>query len=182
MYRDRWRPHVVFTNALMQHTDNVVWAVGCDVIVMWLTLYVVVALSCLVRLLLATRSVMIYPLTAKLFNLNFHSFEVVSRWRDPQLQMSEKISAFIQLFCSKVAVDMRINAHFVITISNVLRTKSSNLPPIQPVTAVIQLLYKLGGIIPDLSPCFSCSMGKGMWQIILSFNYEKPSSSGIAIL
>ena len=29
------------------------------------------------------------PLTAKLFNLNFPSLEVVSRWRDPQLQVSE---------------------------------------------------------------------------------------------
>ena len=28
-------------------------------------------------------------LTAKLFNWNFHSLEVVSRWRDPQLQVSE---------------------------------------------------------------------------------------------
>ena len=27
--------------------------------------------------------------TAKLFNLNFHPLEVVSRWRDPQLQVSE---------------------------------------------------------------------------------------------
>ena len=25
------------------------------------------------------------PLTAKLFNLNFHPLEIVSRWRDPQL-------------------------------------------------------------------------------------------------
>ena len=32
------------------------------------------------------------PLTAKLFNLNFHSLEVVSRWRDTQLQMSENYS------------------------------------------------------------------------------------------
>ena len=32
------------------------------------------------------------PLTAKLFNLNFHSLEVVSRWRDPQLQVSENHS------------------------------------------------------------------------------------------
>ena len=32
------------------------------------------------------------PLTAKLFNLNFHPLEVVSRWRDPQLQMSENYS------------------------------------------------------------------------------------------
>ena len=32
------------------------------------------------------------PLTAKLFNLNFHPLEAVSRWRDPQLQVSEKYS------------------------------------------------------------------------------------------
>ena len=32
------------------------------------------------------------PLTAKLFNLNFHRLEVVSRWRDPQLQVSENYS------------------------------------------------------------------------------------------
>ena len=32
------------------------------------------------------------PLTAKLFNLIFHSLEVVSRWRDPQLQVSENYS------------------------------------------------------------------------------------------
>ena len=27
------------------------------------------------------------PVTAKLFNLNFHPLEVVSSWRDPQLQV-----------------------------------------------------------------------------------------------
>ena len=32
------------------------------------------------------------PLTAKLSNLNFHPLEVVSRWRDPQLQVSENYS------------------------------------------------------------------------------------------
>ena len=32
------------------------------------------------------------PLTAKLFNLNFHPLEVVSRRRDPQLQVSENYS------------------------------------------------------------------------------------------
>ena len=32
------------------------------------------------------------PLTAKLFNLNFHPLEVVSRWRDPQLRVSENYS------------------------------------------------------------------------------------------
>ena len=34
----------------------------------------------------------INPLTAKLFNLDFHPLEVVSRWRDPQLQVSENYS------------------------------------------------------------------------------------------
>ena len=32
------------------------------------------------------------PLTAKLFNLNFHLLEVVCRWRDPQLHVSENYS------------------------------------------------------------------------------------------
>ena len=32
------------------------------------------------------------PLTAKLFNLNFHPLEVVSRWRDTQLQVSVNYS------------------------------------------------------------------------------------------
>ena len=31
-------------------------------------------------------------LTAKLFNYYFHSPEVVSRWRDPQLQVGKKYS------------------------------------------------------------------------------------------
>ena len=29
------------------------------------------------------------PLSAKLFDLNFHPLEIVSRWRDSQLQVSE---------------------------------------------------------------------------------------------
>ena len=32
------------------------------------------------------------PLTAKLFNWNFLPLEVVSRWRDPQLQVNENYS------------------------------------------------------------------------------------------
>ena len=32
------------------------------------------------------------PLTAKLFNCNFHPLKVVYRWRDPQLQVSENYS------------------------------------------------------------------------------------------
>ena len=39
-----------------------------------------------------TREGTINPFTAKLFNRNFHSLEVVSRWRDPQLQVSENYS------------------------------------------------------------------------------------------
>ena len=34
----------------------------------------------------------LHPSTAKLFNLNFHPLEVASRWRDPQLQVSENYS------------------------------------------------------------------------------------------
>ena len=34
----------------------------------------------------------INPLTAKWFNLNFHPLEVVSRWHDPQLQVSKNYS------------------------------------------------------------------------------------------
>ena len=37
------------------------------------------------------------PLTAKLFNWNFHPLEVVSRWRDPQLQVSENYSDLTKL-------------------------------------------------------------------------------------
>ena len=33
-------------------------------------------------------------LIAKCFNLHFHSLEVVSRWRDPQLQVSENYIDF----------------------------------------------------------------------------------------
>ena len=32
------------------------------------------------------------PLVAKWINLNFHPLEIVSRWRDPQLQVSENYS------------------------------------------------------------------------------------------
>ena len=34
------------------------------------------------------------PLAATLFNWNFHPLEFVSRWRDPQLQVSENYSDF----------------------------------------------------------------------------------------
>ena len=37
------------------------------------------------------------PLAAKLLNLNFHALEVVSRWRDPQLQVSVKLFRFAKM-------------------------------------------------------------------------------------
>ena len=55
------------------------------------------------------------PLTAKLFNLNFHQPEVVSRWRDPQLQVSENYSDLtnwrLTLFKS-----CRLMSHFIFNI------------------------------------------------------------------
>ena len=36
----------------------------------------------------------INPLTAKLFNWNFYPLEVASRWRDPQLQVSENMQIY----------------------------------------------------------------------------------------
>ena len=41
--------------------------------------------------------VLIHGLTAKLFNWNFHALEVVSRSRDPQLQVSENYSDLTKL-------------------------------------------------------------------------------------
>ena len=35
------------------------------------------------------------PLTANVFNRNFHPLEVVSRWRDPQLQVGENYSDLV---------------------------------------------------------------------------------------
>ena len=40
-------------------------------------------------LVFITITMLFNPLTAELFNLNFHPLEVVSRWRDPQLQVNE---------------------------------------------------------------------------------------------
>ena len=36
-------------------------------------------------------------LAARLFNFNFHSLEVVSRWRDPQLKVCENYSDFYKM-------------------------------------------------------------------------------------
>ena len=48
---------------------------------------------CLFKLIIVYGWVVYFnPLTAKLFYFNFHPLEVVSRWRDPQLQVSENYS------------------------------------------------------------------------------------------
>ena len=57
----------------------------------------------------------INPLTAKLFNLNFHSLEVVSRWRDPQLQVSENYS-YLTKWRSTVFKSCWLMSHFIFNI------------------------------------------------------------------
>ena len=52
------------------------------------------------------------PLTAKLFDLNFHPLEVVSRWRDPQLQVSENCSD-LTIWRSTVFKYCWLMAHFI---------------------------------------------------------------------
>ena len=37
------------------------------------------------------------PLTAKLFSFNFYTLEIVFRWCDPQLQVSENYSEIIDI-------------------------------------------------------------------------------------
>ena len=44
------------------------------------------------------KSLAINPFTAKLFNLNCYPPEVVSRWRDPQLQVGEIPVKIIQIW------------------------------------------------------------------------------------
>ena len=48
------------------------------------------------------------PLAVKLFNLNFHPLEVVSRWRDPQRQVSENYSDLteMEVNCYIVLIDV----------------------------------------------------------------------------
>ena len=52
------------------------------------------------------------PLTVNLFNLNFHPLEVVSRWRDPQLQVSENYSDLTK-WRSTVFKYCWLMAHFI---------------------------------------------------------------------
>ena len=55
------------------------------------------------------------PLTAELFNLNFHPLEVVSRWRDPQLQVSENYSDLTK-WRSTLFKSCWLMSHFIFTI------------------------------------------------------------------
>ena len=59
------------------------------------------------------------PLTAKLFNLNFHPLEVVSRWRDPQLQVSENYSDLTK-WRSTLFKSGWLMSHFIFTILKML--------------------------------------------------------------
>ena len=54
------------------------------------------------------------PLAAKLFNLNFHPLEVVSRWRDPQLQVSKNYSDLTK-WRSTVFKYCWLMSHFIFT-------------------------------------------------------------------
>ena len=55
------------------------------------------------------------PLTAKLFSLNFHPLEAVSRWRDPQLQVSENHSDLTK-WRSTLFKSCWLMSHFIFTI------------------------------------------------------------------
>ena len=56
------------------------------------------------------------PLSAKLFNLNFHPLEVVSRWRDPQLKVSENYSDLTK-WRSTVFKSCWLMSHFIFNMS-----------------------------------------------------------------
>ena len=57
------------------------------------------------------------PSTAKLFNLNFHPLEIVSRWRDPQLQVSGNYSDLIK-WRSTLLKSCWLMSHFIFNIFN----------------------------------------------------------------
>ena len=57
---------------------------------------------------------MINPYPAKLIYLNFHPFEVVSRYRDPQLQVGKNYSFSFNLV-RKICKYWCLNTHLPIT-------------------------------------------------------------------
>ena len=57
------------------------------------------------------------PLIAKLFNLNFQPLEVVSRWRDPQLQVSENYSD-LTIWSSSCFPIFLLMSHFIFSMFN----------------------------------------------------------------
>ena len=61
------------------------------------------------------RAVRVNPLTAELFNLNFHPLEVVSRWCDPQLQVSENYSDWTK-WRSTLCKSCWLMSHFIFNI------------------------------------------------------------------
>ena len=52
------------------------------------------------------------PFTAKLSYLNFHALEVVSRHRDPQLQVGEHYS-YLFIFRPNICQSCYLNTHFI---------------------------------------------------------------------
>ena len=66
------------------------------------------------------------PLTTRLFSCNFHPLEVVSRWRDPQLQVGENYS---DLYKQKLTVlyYCRLMPRFIFNVKYMLNTSISNI-------------------------------------------------------
>ena len=54
----------------------------------------------------------INPESAKLINLNFHSLEVVSRYRDPQLQAAENYSYMFNMI-PNICKYWRLNTNYI---------------------------------------------------------------------
>ena len=65
--------------------------------------------------LVVLRGVRVNTLTAKFLNLNFHPLEVVSRLRDPQLQVDENYSDLTK-WGSTLFQSCCLMSHFILTI------------------------------------------------------------------
>ena len=76
-------------------------------------------------LLMRCRRPRVNPLTAKLFNLNFYPHEVVSRRRDPQLQVSENYSDLTK-WKSTLFKSCWLMSHFILYIFKMWYLKCAN--------------------------------------------------------
>ena len=59
------------------------------------------------------------PCSAKLNNLNFHPLEVVSRYRDPQLQVGENYS-YLFILRPNICKSWFLSSHFILNISDLV--------------------------------------------------------------